>query len=200
LRNVEENLRNVEENLRNVEENLRNVEENLRDSQPPQVHIYQEVQEINFQTHDVIQAISLSDTDAVERSVDEFSDSEKTSSSSSFVEIEPENLLQQGTRGLEESSSFPSSLEDSSSFPSSLEDSSTKPSLIRKSTPRIFEIGDRVVIKDVGGRYQGTRGVITEIRAHSTHTGLMVKFDKEVAFSQQCEFIAGDLMYLAPGQ
>jgi CRISPR-associated protein Cmr3 len=207
LRNVEENLRNVEENLRNVEENLRNVEENLRDSQPPQVHIYQEVQEINFQTHDVIQAISLSDTDAVERSVDEFSDSEKTSSSSSFVEIEPENLLQQGTRGLEESSSFPSnsssfssSLEESSSFPSSLEDSSTKPSPVRKSTPRIFEIGDRVVIKDVGGRYQGTRGVITEIRPHSTHTGLMVKFDKEVAFSQQCEFIAGDLMYLAPGQ
>jgi hypothetical protein len=65
--------------------------------------------------------------------------------------------------------------------------------------PRILEIGDRVVVKDVGGRYQGVRGVITEIRPHSTHTGLMVKFDKEVAFSRQCEFIAGDLMYLAPG-
>ena len=65
--------------------------------------------------------------------------------------------------------------------------------------PRIFEIGDRVVIKDVGGRYQGVRGVITEIRPYSNNTGLMVKFDKEVAFCQQCEFVAGDLMYLPPG-
>ena len=197
----------LKSNLRNVEENLRNVEENLRDSQRPQIHMYQEIQEINPQIHDVIEAIPLSDTDAVEKSVDEFSNSEKTSSSSSFAEIEPENLSQQGTRGLEESSSFPSNsssfssrLEESSSFSSRLEDSSTKPSAVRKSTPRIFEIGDRVVIKDVGGRYQGVRGVITKIQPHSTHTGLVVKFDKEVAFSQQGEFIAGDLMYLPPGR
>ena len=125
LRNVEENLRNVEENLRNVEESLRNVEENLRDPKRPQAHIYQDTQKINLQTHDVIEAISLSDADAVEKSVDEFSDSEKTSSSSSFAGIEPENLSQQGTRGLEESSSFSSnssSLEESSSFSSSVEE------------------------------------------------------------------------------
>jgi len=205
LRNVEENLRNVEENLRNVEENLRNVEENLRSSQRPQAHIYQEIQKINLQTHDVIEAISLSDTDAVERSVDEFSDSEKTSSSSSFAGIEPENLSQQGTRGLEESSSFSSnssSLEESSSFSSSVEESSTKPSAAEKPTPRILELGDRVVVKDVGGRYQGVRGVIVATKPHSggVGVGLIVRFDKEVAFCQQCEFMAGDLMYLAPGQ
>ena len=80
------------------------------------------------------------------------------------------------------------------------EESLAKKHAAKKPTPRIFELGDRVVIKDVGGRYQGVRGVITEIRPYPTHTGLMVKFDKEVAFSQQCEFVAGDLMYLAPGQ
>ncbi|MEG4293698.1 DUF3987 domain-containing protein, partial [Microcoleus sp. D2B6] len=122
---LKSNLRNVEENLRNVEENLRNVEENLRGSKRPQAHIYQETQKINLQTHDVIEAISLSDTDAVEKSVDEFSDSEKTSSSSSFAGIEPENPLQQGTRGLEESSSFSSNSSSFSSNSSSLEESSS---------------------------------------------------------------------------
>jgi len=62
--------------------------------------------------------------------------------------------------------------------------------------PRIFEVGDRVVVKDVGGRYHGVKGIITEIRSYSYRTGLLVKFDKEVAFCKQLEFIAGDLMYL----
>ncbi|NQE38197.1 DUF3854 domain-containing protein [Microcoleus asticus] len=66
----------------------------------------------------------------------------------------------------------------------------------KKPTPRILEVGDRVVVKDVGGLYQGVRGVITDIRPYSTHTGLVVKFDKEVSFCQQHEFIAGDLMKL----
>jgi hypothetical protein len=193
-------LRNTAENLRNIGENLRNIDENLRGSQQHQTHIYQEVQEINLQTHDVIEAIQLCDSDAVESSVDEFSDSEKTSTSSSFAKIEAEDLTQQGTRELEESSSFSSSVEDSSSFSSTLEESLTKPSAAKKPTPRILELGDRVVVKDVGGRYQGVRGVVTEIRHYSTHTGLIVKFDKEVAFVRQDEFIAGDLIYLAPGQ
>lgn len=61
---------------------------------------------------------------------------------------------------------------------------------------RIFEVGDRVVINDVGGRYHGAKGVIVEIHSYPTRTGLRVKFDKPVSFCQQCEFIAGDLMYL----
>jgi hypothetical protein len=183
-------LRNTAENLRNIGENLRNIDENLSGSQQHQTHIYQEVQEINLQTHDVIEVIQLCDSDAVESSVDEFSDSEKTSTSSSFAKIEAEDLTQQGTRGLEESSSFSSSVEESL----------TKPRAAKKPTPRILELGDRVVVKDVGGRYQGVRGVITEIRHYSTHRGLIVKFDKEVAFVRQDEFIAEDLIYLAPGQ
>ncbi|MEG4840123.1 hypothetical protein, partial [Microcoleus sp. B9-D4] len=62
--------------------------------------------------------------------------------------------------------------------------------------PRIFEVGDRVVVNNVGSLYHGARGVITEIRSCSYRTGLLVKFDKEVSFCQQIEFIAGNLMYL----
>ncbi|MEG4445188.1 hypothetical protein QUB47_24575 [Microcoleus sp. AT9_B5] len=66
--------------------------------------------------------------------------------------------------------------------------------------PRIFEIGDRVAIKDVGGIFHGVRGVITEIRSYPTRTGLRVKFDKPVSFCEQFEFVAGDLMYLPEKQ
>ena len=52
------------------------------------------------------------------------------------------------------------------------------------------------MVDDVGGLYHGVRGVIVEIRSYSYRTGLLVKFDKDVSFCQQFEFIAGDLMYL----
>ena len=69
------------------------------------------------------------------------------------------------------------------------------------SQPRIFEIDDRVVIKDVGGRYQGVRGIIVDTQPHSggVGVGLVVRFDKKVALCQQREFMAGDLMHLPPG-
>ncbi|MEG5034342.1 hypothetical protein [Microcoleus sp. AT3-D2] len=60
----------------------------------------------------------------------------------------------------------------------------------------IFEKGDRVVVKDVGGLYHGARGVIVDTHSYSYRTGLLVKFDKPVSFCEQFEFIAGDLMYL----
>ena len=69
------------------------------------------------------------------------------------------------------------------------------------SQPRIFKIGDRVVVKDVGGRYQGVRGIIAATQSHSggVGVGLVVKFDKKVALCQQREFMAGDLMHLPQG-
>jgi putative DNA primase/helicase len=70
------------------------------------------------------------------------------------------------------------------------------PSTGAKPPKRTFDVGDRVVIKDIGGRYHGIRGVISEVRPYPTHTGLLVKFDKEVSFVQQHEFLAGDLMHL----
>ncbi|MEG5164458.1 DUF3854 domain-containing protein [Microcoleus sp. AT3-A2] len=65
--------------------------------------------------------------------------------------------------------------------------------------PKILEVGDRVVVKDLGGQFHGVRGEIIKVHFYPTRTGLLVKFDKQVAFIQEHEFIAGDLMYLAPG-
>jgi predicted P-loop ATPase len=61
---------------------------------------------------------------------------------------------------------------------------------------RTFAIGDRVVVKDVGGIYQGTRGQIVDTwysRAGSTY---LVKFDKPVRNVQQLEVKPSDLMKL----
>jgi hypothetical protein len=113
-------LRNVDEKLRNVDEKLRNVDEKLRTPQPYQTYIYQEVQKINHQTVDVVEAIQVSDTDAVEESVDEFCDSEKTSTSSTLAEFETEILTQQDKKAVEESSTISSTVEESSTISSTL--------------------------------------------------------------------------------
>jgi hypothetical protein len=165
--------------------------------------ISQEVQGINQPTVDVFDAVQNSDTetqplnqesdtDAVEISVEESKISEKTSTPSTLAKSEPETLIQQDKKGADNLSTLLSTVENLSTL------SSTKTNAGKKH--RTFELGDRVVVKDVGGQYQGVRGVVTEVRHYSTHTGLMVKFDKEVAFMRQDEFIAGDLMYLAPGE
>jgi len=70
----------------------------------------------------------------------------------------------------------------------------------RVKTPRIFEVGNRVVVNDVGGIFHGASGEIVKIINGPYCTGIMVKFDKEIAFIREQEFIAGDLMYLAPAK
>jgi hypothetical protein len=73
-----------------------------------------------------------------------------------------------------------------------LEGVTTSPSL----PIRTFAIGDRVVVKDVAGVYQGTRGQIVDTwysRAGSTY---LVKFDKPVRNVQQLEVKPSDLMKL----
>jgi hypothetical protein len=204
-------LTSADEILASADEILASADEVLINPQPPKTLIYQEVEQTNQPTADSADAVQIfdadiqppnigSDLDVAEVSVEESEISEKTSALSALAKSEPETLIQQEKKGADKSSALSSAVDKSSALSSNVDDSSTKPSAAKKPNPRIFELGDRVVIKDVGGRYQGVRGVITEIRPHSTHTGLMVKFDKEVAFSQQCEFIAGDLMYLAPRQ
>jgi hypothetical protein len=80
--------------------------------------------------------------------------------------------------------------------PSTVEESSTKTSAAKKPTPRILELGDRVVVNQIGTTYHAAKGVIAAIRSYPTRTGLTVQFDKRVGNVQQFEFIAGDLMYL----
>ncbi|MEG4805633.1 DUF5906 domain-containing protein, partial [Microcoleus sp. ARI1-B5] len=63
---------------------------------------------------------------------------------------------------------------------------------------RIFEENDRVVVI-TSGRSKGAKGTIVKIRIYSDRTGLLVRFDKEVAYMKEQEFLNSDLMYLAPG-
>ncbi|MEG4487410.1 DUF3987 domain-containing protein [Microcoleus sp. D2_18a_B4] len=62
--------------------------------------------------------------------------------------------------------------------------------------PRTFEIGDRVVVKDVGGIYQGARGEVVDNLYSRAGTSYLVRFDKPVKNIRQGEFDASDLMKL----
>jgi len=62
--------------------------------------------------------------------------------------------------------------------------------------PKTFEIGQRVVVKDVGGIYQGARGEIVDILYGRSGASYLVKFDKPVKNIRQSEFEGSDLMKL----
>jgi CRISPR-associated protein Cmr3 len=167
---------------------LRTVDEVLMESQQAESYIYQEVQEINDQTVDVVDAVQTfdtdtqplnlePDTDAVEISVEESEISEKTSTPSTLAKLEPETLTQQGKIGVDESSTLPSTVEESSTL------SSTKTNVGKKH--RTFEIGDRVVIAEVGSIHQGQHGEVVSVRYGSGETDYRVKLDKESRGSKQ---------------
>ena len=71
-----------------------------------------------------------------------------------------------------------------------------KSTAISAKKPRTFEIGSRVVVKDVGGIYQGARGEIADIWYSRTGTSYLVKFDKPVKNIRQFDFEGSDLMKL----
>jgi hypothetical protein len=167
---------------------LRTVDEVLMESQQAKSYIYQEVQEINYQTVDVVDAVQTfntdtqplnlePDTDAVEISVEESEISEKTSTPSTVAKIEPETLTQQGKIGVDESSTPPSTVEESSTL------SSTKTNAGKKH--RTFEVGDRVVIAEVGSMHQGQHGEVVSVRYGSRETDYIVKLDKQSRGSKQ---------------
>jgi CRISPR-associated protein Cmr3 len=73
----------------------------------------------------------------------------------------------------------------------------TKPSNLNSAAKeRTFDLGDRVVIKDVGGRYQGTRGKVVDVLYSRTGMSYIIKFDKRVGNVQQLEVEPSDLMKL----
>ncbi|WP_293354907.1 MULTISPECIES: DUF3987 domain-containing protein [unclassified Microcoleus] len=79
---------------------------------------------------------------------------------------------------------------------SSLSTNPLKPAS-RPKEPRTFEVGDRVVVKDVGGVYQGARGkVVNNIYCLASGDTHLVKFDKPVRGIHQGEFEPSDLMKL----
>jgi CRISPR-associated protein Cmr3 len=166
----------------------RTGDEVLIESQEAKTYIYQEVQEINHQTVDVVDAVQNfntdtqplnlePDTDAVEVSVEEFEISEKTSTPSTLANNEFETLVQQEKIGVDESSTPPSTVEDSSTL------SSTKTNAGKKH--RTFEVGDRVVIAEVGTMHQGQHGEVVHVGYGSRKTDYIVKLDKESRGSKQ---------------
>jgi hypothetical protein len=188
---------------------LRTADEVLMNPQQAETSIYQEVQEINQPTADVFDAVQIfntdtqplnlePDTDAVEVSVEESEISEKTSAPSALAKSEPETLIQQETKGAEESSALSSAVEESSALSSAVEESSalslTKTNAGKKH--RTFELGDRVVVKDVGGIYQGARGHVVDILKSRAGTSYLVKFDKPIKNIPQIKVKASDLMKL----
>ncbi len=63
--------------------------------------------------------------------------------------------------------------------------------------PRTFKVGERVVVKDVGGAYQGVRGEVADnIYCLAAGDTYLVRFDKPVRGIQQVEFEPSDLMKL----
>jgi hypothetical protein len=167
---------------------LRTADEVLMNSQQAETSIYQEVQEINQPTADVFDAVQIldtntqplnlePDTDAVEVSVEESEISEKTSAPSALAKSEPETLTQQEKKGAEESSALSSAVEESSAL------SSAKTNAGKKH--RTFEIGDRVVIAEVGSIHQGQHGEVVSVRYGSRETDYIVKLDKESRGSKQ---------------
>lgn len=65
-----------------------------------------------------------------------------------------------------------------------------------KKTPREYEVGDRVAVKDVGGLYQGARGEIVDTLYSRAGETYLIKFDKPVKNIRQSEFEGSDLMKL----
>jgi len=180
-------------------EGLKSIDEKMRKSKQPKTLIQQEVQETNIPTIEEVDATQFFDidtqppklelaTDAVEISVEESGITEKTSIPSILGESETETLIQQEKIDVEDSSKLSSIVEKSSTFPS------TKTNAGKKH--RTFEIGQRVVVKDVGGIYQGARGHVVEILESRAGTSYLVKFDKPIKNIPQIKVKASDLMKL----
>jgi CRISPR-associated protein Cmr3 len=161
--------------------------------------IYQEAQGMDQLTVDVFDAVQNSetetqplnlesDTDALEISVEESEISEKTSTPSTLAKSEPETLIQQDKKGADNLSTLSSTVENLSTL------SSTKTNAGKKH--RTFEIGQRVVVKDVGGIYQGAKGHVVDILESRAGTSYLVKFDKPIKNIPQIKVKASDLMKL----
>ena len=180
-------------------EGLKSIDEKMRESKQPETHIQQEFQETNTPTIEESDATQFFDidtqppklelaTDAVEISVEESGITEKTSIPSILGKSEPETLIQQEKIDIEDSSKLSSIVEKSSTLPS------TKTNAGKKH--RTFELGDRVVVKDVGGIYQGARGHVVGILESRAGTSYLVKFDKPIKNIPQIKVKASDLMKL----
>jgi hypothetical protein len=161
------------------------ISQKVQGMNQPTVDVFDAVQNSDTETQPLNQE---SDTDAVEISVEESEISEKTSTPSTLVKSEPETLIQQDKKSADNLSTLSSTVENLSTL------SSTKTNAGKKH--RTFVIGQRVVVKDVGGIYQGARGHVVDILESRAGTSYLVKFDKPIKNILQIKVKAFDLMKL----
>jgi hypothetical protein len=157
----------------------------------------QEFQEINIQSADITDKSEVTEITSQPSKVESGNDTDLSSAdkNDSFKEVvgtsalEDESLTQQGDIGAGSSSAV---RRHSSAVDKSLPAKPATGSL----APRTFEIGQRVVIKDVGGIYQGARGQVVDILESRAGTSYLVKFDKPIKNILQIQVKASDLMKL----
>jgi putative DNA primase/helicase len=65
--------------------------------------------------------------------------------------------------------------------------------VLAKKAPTSLKVGDRVVIKDVGGRYAGTRGTVTKVFGDNSY---YIDYDKAVGISKTGQWPASELWKL----
>jgi CRISPR-associated protein Cmr3 len=169
----------------------------LTDLQQTESITEQEFQGIDSQSADSADTFGATKTTSQASKVESGLDTKKSSADKkdSFDEIvstsalDTENLVQQGNASADDLSAVNQHL-------SAVDESLPAKPATGSKAPRTFEIGQRVVIKDVGGIYQGARGEIMDTLHSRTGTSYLVRFDKPVRSSQVAEFEACDLMKL----
>jgi hypothetical protein len=168
----------------------------LTDLQQTESITEQEFQGIDSQSADSADTFGATKTTSPPSKVESGLDTKKSSADKkgSFDEIvstsalDTENLVQQGNASADDLSAVHQHL-------SAVDESLPKPAGGSKA-PRTFEIGQRVVVKDVGGIYQGAKGHIVDILYSRAGSSYLVKFDKLIRNTQQIQCEASDLMKL----
>ena len=169
----------------------------LTDLQQAESITEQEFQGIDSQSADSADTFKATETTSQPSKVESGLDTKKSSADKkgSFDEIvstsalDTESLVQQGNAGADDLSAVEQHL-------SAVDESLPAKSATGSKAPRTFEIGQRVVVKDVGGIYQGARGHIVDILESRAGSSYLVKFDKLIRNTQQIQCEASDLMKL----
>ena len=175
---------------------LTSADKVLTDLQQTESITEQEFQGIDSQSADSADTFKATETTSQPSKVESGLDSKKSSADKkgSFDEIvstsalDTESLVQQGNASADDLSAVDQHL-------SAVDESLPKPAGGSKA-PRTFEIGQRVVVKDVGGIYQGAKGHVVDILYSRAGSSYLVKFDKLIRNTQQIQCEASDLMKL----
>jgi hypothetical protein len=157
----------------------------------------QEFQEINIQSADTADRFGAAEITSQPPKVEPGNDTDLSSAdkNDSFKEVvgtsalEDESLTQQGDIGVGNSSAVD---RHSSAVDKFLPSNPSTP----PKNSRIIERGDRVVVKDVGGIYQGAKGHVVDILESRAGSSYLVKFDKPIKNISQIEVKGSDLMKL----